>query len=246
MSAYLITRDGQELGSFDATQIQEGLKTGFFQATDWGWREGMTGWQGLTEIVGTAAPANTAPQARTNAAPSSAPITKPKGLTPANVNPYAAPSAKTQSGAIGAVPLPIIAELTGTKPWVRLISILMWLVCALFLLSIVGNLIIGVVTASAMADKGNGGMGFGMLVFMMVFFGITAMLIVYPTLKLSKYASCISRLAESQSFTDLTAALAEQRRFWKFYGIITLIYLIFAALFLLLMVAGVGLGSMAH
>ena len=97
-----------------------------------------------------------------------------------------------------------------------------------------------------MAKSGNGGAGLGMLASMMIFFGVTSMLIIYPTLKLSKYASNISKLAQSQSFTDLTAALAEQRRFWKFYGIITLIYLSFALLFVLLAVAGIGIGSMAR
>ncbi len=242
MSAYLVTRDGQELGSFETAQIQEGLKAGQFLPSDWGWREGMANWQSLTEIVGTAA----APQSKAISSPASTPLRNPAASTPASINPYAAPTATAQGTALGVVPVPVIAELTGTKPWVRLISILMWIMCALFLLSIVVNLIIGVVSASAMAEKGKGGLGFGMLVSMMVFFGITAMLIVYPTLKLSNYASSISRLAESKSFTDLTTALAEQRRFWKFYGIITLIYLTFAVLFLLLMVAGIGIGSMAH
>jgi hypothetical protein len=201
----------------------------------------MDGWQGLTEIFGPAS----IPQTRAIASPTSAPV-KRSTASAAALNPYASPTATIQGTPTGTVPLPVIAELTGTRPWVRLISILMWIACALFLLSIVGNLIIGLVTASAMAGKGGGGIGFGLLLGMMLFFGITAVLIIYPTLKLSKYASSISRLAETRSFSDLTLALTEQRRFWKFYGIITLIYLIFAALFFLLVIAGAGLGSMVH
>ncbi|HEY1050343.1 MAG TPA: hypothetical protein VGE39_11330, partial [Prosthecobacter sp.] len=51
------------------------------------------------------------------------------------------------------------------------------------------------------------------------------LLILYPTMKLSKYAACIRRLKETHSVADLDAALTEQRRFWKFYGILMLLYL---------------------
>ncbi|WP_395742661.1 DUF5362 family protein [Prosthecobacter sp.] len=248
MSAYLVTRDGQELGSFEASQIQEGLKTGFFLASDWAWREGMSGWQGVSEIVPDGgAPKAAAVTVPTISSPLSAPVRQPAALKkPDGTNPYAAPTANTLGTPLGAVPVPVITELIGTKPWVRLISVLMWIFCALFLLSIVGNLLLGVVSAGALAQNGKGGLGFGMLVFMMVFFGITALLIIYPTLKLSNYASGISRLAETKSYGDLTTALAEQRRFWKFYGIITLIYVIIGAFFFLLMLAGIGIGSMVH
>jgi hypothetical protein len=240
MSAYLITRDGEELGSFEASQIQEGLKTGYFQATDWGWREGMDGWVALPELAGTTtapaitAPAAAAPKGRTIVAPSSAPIRKPAGEKPAeNLNPYAAPTANVKGGAVGAVPYPVIAELTGTKPWVRLISVLMWIVCIIFIGMVLAILLFQSVFANTLSQSGSN-MGWGIVVGTAFFHGVTAMLIVYPTLKLSNYASNIARLASSQSFTHLTAALGEQRRFWKFYGIIIVIYLCLAALFVLL------------
>lgn len=87
MSAYLVTREGQELGSFEASQIQEGLQTGQFLPTDWGWREGMSGWQGLTEIFG-AAPA---PKTQALASSLSSLVRKPTGpKPPESINPYAA------------------------------------------------------------------------------------------------------------------------------------------------------------
>lgn len=233
MSAYKICREGQELGMFEKSQIHEGLQTGYFQATDWGWCEGMTDWQALPDLLGAAAqPAvSAAPKAKPISSPSSVGTRKPSGTTTSSLNPYAAPSSKTQGGAVGAVPFPVIAELSGTKPWVRFISVLMWLVCLLVILGVVIGLIVGSFGANAMAQAGAGGMGYGMLFGMALGYGISAMLIIYPTLKLSKYASNISKLAQSQSFTDLTAALAEQRRFWKFYGILILIYLGFALIF---------------
>ena len=250
MSEYKICREGQELGSFEKSQIQEGLQTGYFLATDWGWSEGMTDWQALPELLGASmqpAAVSAAPKARPVSSPSSIGTRKPSGTTTSSLNPYAAPTAKTQGGgAIGAVPYPIIAELSGTKPWVRFISVLMWIVCVIFILIAVFTLRAQSALSNVMAQTGNGSLGWGMLIGTVLLYGVSALLIIYPTLKLTKYASNISRLAQSQSFTDLTAALTEQRRFWKFYGIITLIYLGFALVFMLLALAGAGMGFMAR
>lgn len=110
---------------------------------------------------------------------------------------------------------------------VRLISVLMWIVSIINLLGLAFYLVIGLIGAGGMADSGKVGIGVGFALFIVVAVGISAMLVIYPTLKLSKYASNISRLLFSQSFTDLTLALAEQRRFWKFGGILCMIYLVF-------------------
>ena len=259
MSTYLVTRDGQELGSFEATQIQDGLKTGSFQATDWGWREGMASWQGLAEIFATGSaplatspapqPTGIAPQAKAIAAPTisnpiSAPVRQPTALKKADgLNPYAAPTANTQpAGGNGVVPLDVINELTGTKPWVRFISVLMWIVVGCFLLFVVFNLFFGAAIAKAAGTQA----GMAYMIGTSIGFALMGLLIIYPTLKLSNYASNIGRLAESRSFADMAAALKEQRRFWKFYGIMTLIQLSIAALFLLLGLAGMGLGAMSR
>ena len=259
MSAYLVNRNGQELGSFDVSQIQDGLKTGSLQATDWGWREGMSSWQGLADIVATGSapqatnpapqPSGIAPQAKAIATPTisnpaSAPVRQPTALNkPDGLNPYAAPTANTQpSGGGGVVPPDIINELTGTKPWVRFISVLMWIGCGVFLLVIVFNLFFG----AAIAKAGGAQAGAAYMIGTTIGYSLMAVLVIYPTLKLSKYATNIGRLADSRSFADMAAALKEQRRFWKFYGILMIIYLSFVVLFLLLMFAGIGIGSMSR
>ncbi|OYW73115.1 MAG: hypothetical protein B7Z37_22830 [Verrucomicrobia bacterium 12-59-8] len=240
MSAYLVTRDGQELGSFEIPQILAGLKTGFLQASDWGWREGMSGWEQLSEIVRT----TQAPLTKTISSPLSAPVKRPAEVKlPDGLNPYAAPISNIQAATSSIVPPNVIKELTGTKPWVRLLSVLMWLGCSVFLVFIVINLVFGLRGGSTLIQSGAAGAGLAYMIGSTVGYCIMALLIIYPTMKLSKYASKIGRLADSRTFIDLAAALAEQRRFWKFYGILTLIYLSLAALFVGLVLAGVGMGS---
>ena len=146
----------------------------------------------------------------------------------------------------GAVPVSVIAELAGTKPWITLISVLMWIGCTLMILMVIGNLLMGIIGVNELAKSGNGGIGGVVLVVFAIIYGLTTMLIIYPTLKLTKYSSNIGRLVKSQSIVDLTAALTEQRRFWKFYGILIVIYLSLAVLGLLVMFATVGLGFMSR
>lgn len=221
MSDYTVSREDQALGSFDLSQIEEGLKTGFFKPDDWGWRKGMQEWMTLTQITANAAKSPKVVTLNPMA-------TKPAEV-PAGVNPYAAPRAGPAQASVvsGTVPYPVMQELRGTQPWVRLISVLMWIVSMMNLLALGFYLVMGLLGAGGMANSGQVGMGVGFALFIVVVVGISAMLVIYPTLKLSKYASTISRLSFSQSFTDLTLALAEQRRFWKFCGILCTIYLVF-------------------
>jgi hypothetical protein len=46
-----VARDGAKLGEFTLEQIQAGLATGQFRATDLGWQSGMPDWRPLSEFV---------------------------------------------------------------------------------------------------------------------------------------------------------------------------------------------------
>jgi len=218
MSAYLVTREGQELGTFKTTKIAKGLQTGFFRVSDLGWRE-ASGWQGLTDIVGSAnaaaSPSGTAVMSRTDQNP------------PNDHNPYASPVSSGQPTAMfgSTVPPLVIQELKRTKPWVRLISVLMWIGGVLILVFLLISSMEQLRMGSQMLRKGDSAEGLGRMTGVALIIALVAALVIYPTLKLTKYASNIGRLVESQSFTDLCAALREHRRFWKFQGILFLIYI---------------------
>ncbi len=223
MSAYLVNRDGQELGSFELSQIKAGLQTGQFEDSDFGWQDGMAEWQTLSTLVNSAAPA----QATLADSPSKTAANQPEPF-----NPYASPAAaqvKTAGSPTisGWVPHEVVSELAGTKPWVRFLSILGWIFGVVFAV----GLIITVMQSSS--PKGTGGFG------SVLIGGIIMVVTMYPTLKMTKYASHINRLVESNSYDDLTNALREQRRFWKFYGVIATIYLgFFLMIFLYALISG--------
>lgn len=223
MSAYLVTREGQELGSFEAVQIQEGLQNGNFLPSDWGWREGMDGWKGLAEIFGTA----TASRSRTSSPPpENAPVKKPVQLKP-EINPYASPASNIViERSSGDVSQDVVNELKGTRPWVLFISVVMWIIGGGFALILLFSVFFG------RPGLGNSFSSGSLLsnVFGLLFTLVFCYIIIFPALRLSRYASNISRLAQSGSSADLAAALSEQRRFWRFHGIVMLAYLGFMLL----------------
>ena len=51
MATIHVARDGAKLGEFSLEQIQEGLGTGQFRATDLGWQTGMPDWRPLGEFA---------------------------------------------------------------------------------------------------------------------------------------------------------------------------------------------------
>ncbi len=218
MSAYLVTREGQELGTFKTSKIEKGLKTGFFRVTDLGWRD-ASGWQGLAEIVGSV---------KASAAPSDAALMKSPGLNLDDFNRSAAPMTTAHADAIGRVPPTLIAVLTHTRSWVRFISVVMGIGCA-FMIPV--SLLLAVDGVRTLTDiSGHHFTGGTQNLIPTIICLLTTLLILYPAVKLSNHAANIALLAKSQSLADLAAALMEQHRFWRFCGIVLLLHVCLALL----------------
>lgn len=155
-------------------------------------------------------------------------------------NPYSSPVANLFGSATSSVAEAVspstIAQLAGTKPWVRFMSVIFWLaglflvlLCSFYALLAASGTLNNPEFTSNPAIAGNPMLSknpavfTGILVGTSVYLGVFAFLTIYPALKLWKYANCIARLMASRSIADLDAALTEQRRYWKFHGIMTLI-----------------------
>lgn len=146
-----------------------------------------------------------------------------------NENPHSAPDVLIPSSPPPASPLPnapsplVIDELARTRPWVRFLSIATWigtlffLSAALFLYANAGKELEG---ARQVGQA--------------LFYGLLGLALMYPALKLGHYASKIGDLVRSRTMGDLEKALLQQRLVWKFYGILTAIYLLIALLGLIL------------
>jgi hypothetical protein len=158
------------------------------------------------------------------------------------MNPYSPPglSADNYPGAPpayaaapnGAVSEAAVELLRQTRPWVILLSVFAFIGSAAMVLIgifVAGFAAIGPVSKAPMAILG--------LVYLPL-----GLLYVYPGVKLWSYGAAIQRLAGSRSVADLEDALSQQKSFWKFSGVASIVVLVIYAIAI---VAGIVVGAAA-
>jgi hypothetical protein len=152
------------------------------------------------------------------------------------MNPYSPPAAPGPYGVapVPAAPIPqgapaAVTELTvdllrRTRPWVLFLAVLAFVGCGLVV-------VLGVITVAAAFLTSSGPDAFPK--FLGLIYLPFAVLYVYPGIKLWKYGSAIGRLVAGRTPAELEAALAEQKSFWKYTGVV-------AAVVLVLYAVGIG------
>lgn len=152
-------------------------------------------------------------------------------------NPYQASSHSAYpASSSGSVTPAALQALSGTKPWVRLCSIMGFIGAGFMILA--GLLMMTTGAMAGMSSQETAGLAGLPVVMGIVYIGMS-LLYLFPALKLWKYGSAIVRLMSSNSTADLEAALDQQRGFWKFVGIMMIIMI---AITLLAMVGGILAG----
>ncbi len=160
-------------------------------------------------------------------------------------NPYTSPVANLYGAATStstdAVSPGTIAQLAGTKPWVQFISVMMWIGAGLMLLVAAGMVLLGTIggTLGSQIEKSGAFAGAPLLIIGIVY-GALAFIYVYPAVKLWAFANRIGSLSSTRSVADLDAALTEQRRFWKFLGIMIIVMF---CIYIVLIIGFVAIGA---
>ncbi|MCP4175252.1 MAG: hypothetical protein GY758_31265 [Fuerstiella sp.] len=108
----------------------------------------------------------------------------------------------------------LIQLLTETRPWVRLVGILMLIGASLMLIG--GAFIL---LAAAM------GGGAAQVSIMGAIYLPFAFLYIYPAMCLMKYASAISDASATGQMVHVNEAILQQKKFWRFIGILISIVL---------------------
>lgn len=140
-------------------------------------------------------------------------------------NVYTPPSANVddvQSGG-GAITPGMLDALRGTKGWVMLMGILLFLGAAFCVLGGLG-MVFGMM--GAMATQKNAA-PFGMFVGIGVFYLVVAVIYVFLGLYLVQYSSSIGQLLRDGRTELMETALHHQRKFWKLTGILALASIVF-------------------
>jgi hypothetical protein len=161
------------------------------------------------------------------------------------MNPYLPPSdvsglppyhAGPSDGRAGVTEMSV-EMLRQTKPWVMVISVLMFLGAGFMLLA----------SLLMMAGAAFSPSGSGVTAAVAVIYVPMAVLYIYPAVKLWKYGGAINRLVLNRDTSDLEGALEQQKSFWKFSGITALIFIIlYIVIFVIAMAVGVMGAAMRH
>ena len=135
-----------------------------------------------------------------------------------NLNPY-----HNQSDPLANVPVtPLMVEhLRATKPWVRFISVIMFISVGLMFLG-------GLFMMFTPSLPGMRGVGFGPVIGIIYF--LIGGLYLFPAYFLHQYASSIQDLLQGGGDSAMENALGSQKSFWRFVGILTLVIICIYAL----------------
>ena len=132
----------------------------------------------------------------------------------AGENPYQSPGPPSAAGGFDSsnddVSQRVVELLLATRPWVRLMGILLFITAGLMTL---GSLFVTLAGLDVMA-------GVAMAA---VYLFIAVLFYLIPGVYLFRYASRISDLEVSRSLTHLENALEAQKTFWKYLGIVVLV-----------------------
>lgn len=210
--------NGQRVGPIPLADLKQLLSQGRVNASQLVWSEGMANWT----------PAGQVPELAAVAAPASAAAAP--GYT-GSAPGYAAPAPIQYGSQVsGVVVTPATMQLfRETKPWVRFMSVLMFIGCGLIFLVAVIMLVAGAGTSRS---------GGGIAAVASLAYLALGLIYLAPAIFLSRYASRIGDLLNSQHPDHLQAAVAAQKSFWKFVGILTIVVLAIYLIVLLVVVAG--------
>jgi hypothetical protein len=143
-------------------------------------------------------------------------------------DPYAPPSAsldeRPQATGPSAVSHAVVELLRETRPWVKLLAVLFF----------IGLTLAAIFTAVAFVF---GGGGMNVLPLLLVIALYTP-----PAVLMWRYAASIARLQEGGGQRALEEALADQKSFWKYAGILAIVTMcLYALLIVFVFVVGSGL-----
>jgi hypothetical protein len=245
VNTWYYARGGQQSGPVSEDDLRRMLATGELSADSMIWADGMAAWAQVRTVPQLASAsadpsaAGYAPDAGYGADPASAAAggyAQPAGTS------YATGPLRYESHGgqdLRVSPL-VIMLLRQTKPWARLMSVLMFIGAGFLIL---GGLIqlLGLMMLGG-ATRGAGVVAVIGMVGPLVNFAL-GILYLAPAIFLGRYATRIGNLVRMNRQADLEGALESQKSFWKFTGIVTLVMI--GLIVLLLAVVIVGFGMLA-
>ncbi|NOY23910.1 MAG: hypothetical protein GXO70_10435 [Acidobacteria bacterium] len=130
----------------------------------------------------------------------------------------------------------MIESVKGIGPWTRFLSVMGFISVGLMIIAAAGMLGI-----SLFAGGLGGNTPAGMIIAISALYVIIAILYIFPSLYLWNTAGAVVRMKKGDIVGGMETALAKQKSFWKFIGIMMIVLLVMYPVFIIVIVA---LGAM--
>jgi hypothetical protein len=233
MADWFIARNGQQEGPLSEQAVRMFISAGQLRREDSVWQQGMPEWL----------PAGRVPQwaelfqnkvSPTTAEPAVASVTQTSAVSYALQGGAGRTTVLTDRG---------LDMLRKTKPWARLLGVLI-LVGAGFMV-VGGVLMIAMGIFGAAARYGSSASDVLGITFMGVLYLLFAVMYLMPGVYLNRYASRIGDLVQGGREDQLEQALEAQKSFWKFVGIAALLTIVLwiGTIFVIAVAAIIGAGA---
>ncbi|MGA0133350.1 MAG: hypothetical protein ACO3ND_03220 [Opitutales bacterium] len=126
----------------------------------------------------------------------------------------------------------ILDKLRQTQPWLRFMGILTMITAVLMLLAGGGVALVGALSAiGAVEAKAGLMLAAGLL------YAVLSLVYLFPALHLLRSARAIRGLQTGSDDAAVAEALEGQRRFWKYIGVVAIVFIVLYVLAILLAVA---------
>lgn len=161
-------------------------------------------------------------------------------------NPYKAPAAQVEAAArIGPEPAAgepteaMIEHLRGTGPWALFLAIIGFISAGFMLLSGMAAIVMMPFVEADQPGSASSATP-GILAFAGAFYLVGGASYGVASYFLARYSQAIARVSESRALGDVERAIGSQHRFWRAAGVVTIVLVGFAALFVAGIVASVA------
>ena len=114
-----------------------------------------------------------------------------------------------------------IFYMRNTAPWMKFVSIIGFLMCLL----LIAFAVIIVMTPVEATNPYIAKLGSGMKSFIAVLYIIFAIILFIPNIYLFRYAVLLKKFANTKLSTTFEKSLLMQKKFWKYIGVLVIIYL---------------------
>ena len=136
----------------------------------------------------------------------------------------------------------MIHSVSGLGPWTRFLAIMGFITVGFMLIVSAFLLVAGILGGTVSRDLG----GTVVPIMMTVMYVIMAVVYLFPALYLWQSAGAVVRLKNGAVREGMETALEKHRKFWKFIGILVIVFLVLYPIMMFAIIGGSMMATLGH